>query len=64
MTRVLRLTLLAPEIAEAILNGRQLIELQLHDMLAGFPLAWDGQKKGCRRIAFDRGSDLLSQWLY
>ena len=32
--RVLRLTLLAPEIVEAILNGRQSAEVHLDDLLA------------------------------
>jgi hypothetical protein len=41
---ILRLTLLAPEIVEAILDGRQRAELQLNDLLAGFPLEWEGQK--------------------
>jgi hypothetical protein len=40
---VLRLTLLAPEIVEAILDGRQPAELQLDDLLEGFPLEWEGQ---------------------
>jgi len=44
VSRVLRLTLLAPEIVEAILDGRQPAELQLDDLLAGFPLEWDGQR--------------------
>ena len=44
VSRVLRLTLLAPEIVEAILDGRQPAELQLDDLLEGFPLAWDGQR--------------------
>ena len=39
---ILRLTLLAPEIVEAILDGRQAVELQLDDLLAGFPLEWVG----------------------
>ena len=43
VSRVLRLTLLAPEIVEAILDGRQPAELQLDDLLNGFPLAWEGQ---------------------
>ena len=43
VSRVLRLTLLAPEIVEAILDGRQPAELQLDDLLEGFPLEWDGQ---------------------
>ena len=39
----LRLTLLAPEIVEAILDGRQPPELQLDDLVEGFPLDWDEQ---------------------
>ena len=41
---ILRLTLLAPEIVEAILDGRQPAELQLDDLLAGFPPDWDRQR--------------------
>jgi hypothetical protein len=44
VSRVLRLTLLAPDIAEAILDGRQPAELQLDDLLGGFPLDWEGQR--------------------
>ena len=44
VSRVLRLTLLAPDIVEAILDGRQPAELQLDDLLEGFPLEWDGQR--------------------
>ena len=44
VSRVLRLTLLAPEIVEAILDGRQPEELQLDDLLEGFPLEWEGQR--------------------
>ena len=43
VSRVLRLTLLAPEIVEAILDGRQPAELQLDDLLEGFPLEWTQQ---------------------
>ena len=42
---VLRLTLLAPEIVEAILDGRQPAGLQLDDLLEGFPLEWVGQRQ-------------------
>ena len=38
VSRVLRLTLLAPEIVEAILDGRQPAELQLDDLTDGYPL--------------------------
>ena len=43
VSRILRLTLLAPEIVEAILDGRQPAELQLDDLLEGFPLEWEGR---------------------
>jgi hypothetical protein len=44
VSRVLRLTLLAPEIVEANLDGRQPAELQLYDLLAGIPLEWAPQR--------------------
>lgn len=44
VSRVLRLTLLAPAIVEAILDGRQPAELQLDVLLAGFPLEWERQQ--------------------
>ena len=37
VSRVLRLTLLAPDIVKAILNGRQPAGLQLQDVLNGLP---------------------------
>ena len=37
------MTLLAPDVVEAILDGRQPAELQLDDLLQGFPLDWEGQ---------------------
>ena len=43
MTRVLRLTLLAPDIVEAILDGRQGAEATLARLLKGFPVEWDDQ---------------------
>ena len=43
VSRVLRLTLLSPEIVEAILDGRQSAEMQLDDLLKGFPLGWEEQ---------------------
>ncbi len=44
MTRVLRLTLLAPDIVEAILDGRQGQEVTLARLLKGFPVEWEGQE--------------------
>jgi len=45
MTRVLRLTLLAPDIVEAILEGRQGPEVTLGRLLKGFPVEWEGQRQ-------------------
>ena len=44
MTRVLRLTLLAPDIVEAILDGRQGPEITLAQLLEQFPASWVEQK--------------------
>jgi hypothetical protein len=44
MTRVLRLTLLAPEIVEAILNGTQEPEVTLARVLEPFPVDWSEQR--------------------
>ncbi len=40
MTRVMRLTLLSPEIVEAILDGRQGPEMTLAGLLEPFALVW------------------------
>ena len=45
MTRVLRMTLLAPCIVEAILDGKQGPELTLTQVLEPFPLEWAKQHK-------------------
>jgi hypothetical protein len=44
LTRVLRLTLLAPDIVEAILDGRQRPEMTLTRLLEPFPTEWEGQR--------------------
>jgi hypothetical protein len=44
MTRVLRLTLLAPDIVEAFLNGSQRPEVALARVLEPFPAEWVGQR--------------------
>jgi hypothetical protein len=43
MTRVLRLTLLAPDIVEAILDGRHGPKVTLARVLEPFPSEWAGQ---------------------
>jgi hypothetical protein len=43
VSRVLRLTLLAPEIVEAILDGRQAPGMTLPVLMAAFPVEWDDQ---------------------
>lgn len=43
MTRVLRITLLAPDIVEVILDGRQDPEVTLAQMLEPFPVEWVAQ---------------------
>ena len=43
MTRVLRLTLLAPDIVEAILDGKQGPEVTLARVLEPFPVQWGRQ---------------------
>ena len=45
MTRVLRLTLLAPTIVEAILDGKQGPEVTLARVLGPFPVEWVAQRE-------------------
>jgi hypothetical protein len=45
MGRILRLALLAPEIVEAVLNGKQGVELSLPGLLDGLPLLWSEQRR-------------------
>ena len=44
VSRVLRLTLLAPETVEAILDGRQAPEMTLQVLLEPFAVEWDRQR--------------------
>ena len=44
MTRVMRLTLLAPDILDMILEGRQGSELTLKRLLEPFPVEWERQR--------------------
>ena len=45
VSRVLRLTLLAPDIVEAILDGRQPPEMTLAVLMKPFPVAWVEQRE-------------------
>jgi len=44
MARVVRLTLLAPDVVEAILDGKQGPQLTLARVLEPFPLIWSDQR--------------------
>ena len=56
MTRVLRLTLLAPDIVKGILDGRQGPEVTLAQVLEPFPAAWAAQVDLFRSEAAPVGS--------
>ena len=47
--RVLRLTLLAPDVVDAILGGRQPAGLQLDSLMKRFPVEWRAQRDGFTR---------------
>ena len=49
VSRILRLTQVAPEIVEAIVDGRQSAEMQLDDLLETFPLDWERQYNALAR---------------
>ena len=44
LSRVMRLACLAPEITEAILEGQHPAHLTAKELLAPFPLDWNGQR--------------------
>ena len=45
VSRILRLTLLAPEIVEAILDGRQPTDMTLAGLMRPFPVVWREQAR-------------------
>ncbi|BAE50006.1 hypothetical protein [Paramagnetospirillum magneticum] len=45
LTRIYRLTLLAPDIVEMILDGRQPRTLQLADLMDNIPMEWERQRE-------------------
>ena len=50
VSRVLRLTLLAPDIVEAILDGRQSAGMTLPGLMEPLPVEWEGQRVTGDRI--------------
>ena len=50
LTRVLGLTLLAPDIVEAILDGRQGTKMTLKELIQSLPVEWDKQQPDNRRL--------------
>jgi hypothetical protein len=49
VSRILRLTLLAPEIVEAILDGRQPADMTLASLMRPFPVVWREQARALFR---------------
>ena len=47
---LLRLTLLAPGVVEAILDGRQPVHMSLAELLTPLPLQWEGQQRVLPRV--------------
>jgi hypothetical protein len=45
VSRIIRLSLLAPDIVDAILDGRQPAHLTLKDLMCPFPVSWEDQRK-------------------
>jgi hypothetical protein len=56
LSRVLRLTLLAPDIIEAILDGRHPKGVKLTDLLKPFPMEWHRQREKFGFKATNRGA--------
>jgi len=50
VSRLLRLTLLAPDIVEAILDGRQLEGITLPGLMEPFPVEWGRQPTARRKL--------------
>ena len=50
VAEVLRLTLLAPDIVQMILDGRQPRGWQLHQFRRSFPYEWEAQRAALRRM--------------
>lgn len=55
--RLLQLTLLAPDVVEAILDGHQSLDLGLPTLMEPFPIVWSEQRKGLTNHAPAAGED-------
>jgi hypothetical protein len=53
VNRLLRLTLLAPDIVEAILDGRQAKAMQLEDLTQALPSVWHEQRQLLAQPAYE-----------
>jgi hypothetical protein len=62
VSRLLRLTPLAPDIVEAILDGRQPEGMTLPALLGAFPLEWARQEGGPRAAKFAIRRRMRSGW--
>ena len=56
MSRLLRLTLLAPVIQEAILEGRQPKGMQLEELMGAMPAEWGEQREHCAGSSRTQGT--------
>jgi hypothetical protein len=54
VSRVLRITLLAPDIVEAILDGRQPEAMTLPVLMEGVEVEWEGQRKSLCALELHR----------
>jgi hypothetical protein len=45
VSRIIRLALLAPDVVDAILDGRQPAHLTLKDLMVPLPVEWEGQRE-------------------
>jgi len=54
LCRVLRLTLLAPDLTEALLDGRHTCKIQLSDLLRPIPVIWAEQRDKLENAVTER----------
>jgi hypothetical protein len=55
ISRILKCALLAPELVEAVLDGRQPAEMSLERLTTNLPLAWSAQTRCWQGARFHRG---------